>query len=764
MERTEQAKLNGSPNGNRATLVLADMRTTVEEELVERWVREHHPGAPIMRLSDEALDARLAEGDDPLVVPVRPTWLPPPRDDERSKSGLDLFLLTDPRKPWSRFQQRFVARDPERVSMSEGEPASLSDLRAAFRKESGGGGGHEAFTAFVSRRAMVAIDRAERLVTGDRYKVPRMVAEQITASKQFREKLAKIAEKEDRPFDDALQYAEECLAELASVQSPIAIDIWRALFRPLHQRAWELEVDTDSLERLREVNKKHALVFLPTHRSYMDPIVMAEVLHQQDFPRNHLLGGNNMGFWPIGPLGKRAGVIFIRRSFGGDAIYKLAVRELLGHLVSKRFNLEWYFEGGRTRTGKLRPPKLGLLYYLASAINEGRAEDVMLCPVSIVYDRQQEVSKMAAEHAGAVKKGEGLGWLAGYFRAQRERVGSARVAFGDPFSLKDSLAEAGDGPAQLEKVAFRIADGINQVTPATANSLVTLALLGSRDRALTVEQVHRLTTPLIDYLRARKIPGPYEELDRPSRLRKRLHELVDAGVASSFAGGDDEVFSIAADGHVVAAYYRNAALHHFVNRAIIELALLKEYPADGEGDSLDIAFEETLKLRDQLKYEFFFAEKERFRKELNDELRVIDPDYLEHVGSPDAAADLLSRTGALVAHRALRSFVDAQLVVSERLLKRNPRQAVDEKEFLDECMGAGRQMLLQGRLQAPEAVSRELFASALKLAGNRDILDPGREVVKEGRRAWYDEICDVVVRLEHVRKLDDQLLERVLDE
>ena len=157
----------------------------------------------------------------------------------------------------------------------------------------------------------------------------------------------------------------------------------------------------ESLERLRELNSKHALVFLPPHRSYVDPLVLAEVLHEHDFPRNHLLGGNNMAFWPIGPLGKRAGVIFIRRSFGDDAVYKLAVREYLGHLVAKRFNLEWYIEGGRTRTGKLRPPKYGLLHYLVRALDEDRAEDVMLVPVSIVYDQLQEVELMAAEQAGA---------------------------------------------------------------------------------------------------------------------------------------------------------------------------------------------------------------------------------------------------------------------------------------------------------------------------------------------------------------------------
>ena len=130
-----------------------------------------------------------------------------------------------------------------------------------------------------------------------------------------------------------------------------------------------------------------------------------------------------MSFWPIGPLGKRAGLIFIRRSFGDDQVYKLAVREYFGHLVAKRFNLEWYIEGGRSRTGKLRPPRYGLLHYLVRALEDGRAEDVTLVPVSITYEQLQEVGAMAAEQGGGAKSAEGLGWLAGYVRAQRRNVG-----------------------------------------------------------------------------------------------------------------------------------------------------------------------------------------------------------------------------------------------------------------------------------------------------------------------------------------------------
>ena len=131
--------------------------------------------------------------------------------------------------------------------------------------------------------------------------------------------------------------------------------------RPLHARAWDVQADTAGLERLRELNRRHPLVFLPSHRSYADPLVLADVLAEHDFPRNHVLGGDNLRFWPIGPLAKRAGIVFIRRSFGDDEVYKLAVREYFAFLLAKRFNLEWYMEGGRSRTGKLRPPRYGLL-------------------------------------------------------------------------------------------------------------------------------------------------------------------------------------------------------------------------------------------------------------------------------------------------------------------------------------------------------------------------------------------------------------------
>jgi glycerol-3-phosphate O-acyltransferase len=750
-------------------VLLVDARTRTERELIAQWAAGAHPNAQVIEHDDPQLATRLERGDDPLVVPVRVTWVPATADaDAATSTARDLVALFSPRRPPAAMQRWMVRGKAARARVTAGEPAHALELRRQFRTETGGAGGRSAFGAFVARRATVACDRAERLIIGDRYKVPRLVAEQITASARFRERVARLADRLERPADEVLDEITGDLQELAAVQSPPAIDVFRATMGPLHRSAWTVDADLEGLERLRALNRSHALVFLPSHRSYADPLVLADVLHRADFPRNHVLGGNNMAFWPIGPLGKRAGLIFIRRSFGGDEVYKLAVREYFGHLIGKRFNLEWYIEGGRSRTGKLRPPRYGLLRYLVRALEDGHSDDVMLVPVSIAYEQLQEVGAMAAEEGGAAKSAEGLGWLARYVRGQSRSAGMARVRFGEPLSLRGALDEAGEGSAQLEKVAFRICTRINDATPVTATSVVSFALLNVRDRALTLTQVRRIITPLLDHLDARGVEGPAEDLRRPGALKRTLGSLEAAGVVRCFADGTEPVWSIAPGRQHVAAFYRNGALHHFLNRAVVELAVrsiaARSEPGDGQPAPVERAWEDALALRDLLKFEFFFKRKARFREELLDELDVLGWRTATEQGLSRAdAAGMLAGAPILVAPGTLRSFVDAQLVVADRLAARDPRQAVDKDEFIGECLGYGRQLLLQGHIHGGESISRELFGGALRLAANRDLVDPGRDEVRARRAAWRDELLEVRERLAAIAEIEAMRLEEVLD-
>ena len=268
--------------------------------------------------------------------------------------------------------------------------------------------------------------------------MPHAVSEEILARKEFRDEIAEVSAEMGLTLDEGLEKAEECLDELVAVQSRAAVDMFYAMMGPLHSSTWQVLADESGLARLRELNKRYALVFLPAHRSYVDTLVLGDVLARNDFPRNHVMGGANLRIWPISDLARRAGIVFIRRSFGDDEIYKAVVQEYFAFLLSKRFNLEWYFEGGRSRTGKIRSPRYGLLRYVARRVQSGRVEDVYLVPTSITYDRLHEVSTMAAEQAGAKKQAEGLKWLAEYARSQRRtprRLGARAVRRADPDAL-----------------------------------------------------------------------------------------------------------------------------------------------------------------------------------------------------------------------------------------------------------------------------------------------------------------------------------------
>src|SRR5258708_7289993 len=298
-------------------------------------------------------------------------------------------------------------------------------------------------------------------------KAVRLGVTELTGCERFREPLARLATHLGRPEGDVAADATACLEEMVATHGDMATGVWKRFGR-LMLRAYTVDVDGARLNDLRALSRRHPLVFLPSHRSYLDPVVMRSALQASGLPRTHVLGGINAAFWPIGPMARRSGHIFIRRTTRDNPVYKLALRQYIAHLVGTGQHLEWYIEGGRTRTGKLRPPRFGLLAYLMEAFAQGAAEDVMLVPVSIVYEVLPEVAAMAAEDQGAARRGDNLGWLVGYARAQGRTRSTVHVRFGEPLSLRDSVHNP---PAPLErpvdKVAVAGCPRFNRAAPTT---------------------------------------------------------------------------------------------------------------------------------------------------------------------------------------------------------------------------------------------------------------------------------------------------------
>jgi glycerol-3-phosphate O-acyltransferase len=764
-----------APEGARVVF-LTDCRTATERQVVERWIAQTRPkgtredavsfiGLP-QKFDDVRPFTALLRGliNDPAVMlaPVRIAWLPRERGGERTARLSDLVLLRDPRRPREKEQQRIVQIEPDRCRVVAGQPAGIGDLNARAKAAGDADASDpEAFAEFISRQALLALERAEYRLIGRRYKLPKLVSEQIAASRRFRDGVAEVAQKLGRREDAVAKEALGYLHELRTAHSPFAIDVMMQIARGLFTRGYGAQIDYDpaQIERTRAALERAPGIILPSHKSNLDSAVTSVAFADNRLATPTTFGGINMAFWPMGAIARKAGRVFIRRDIKGNPVYKFALREYLGYLVEKRFSLEWYIEGGRSRTGKLLPPKLGLLTYLVSAYREGRVDDLMLMPISIAYDQLHEVSEYAAEAHGGKKRPENLAWFVRFFRAQKKPFGRIYFRIAEPVSMREMLGppdaaktEGDEETLATQKVAFEVSWRINDVTPITGTALVSLILLAHRGRALTLEQVRAEIDDYLMSVTRRRLPlAPSAKINDIDAARRTLDSLASHKVVHEHKGGLETVYSIGGDQHLAAAFYRNTIIHFFVNAAIAELALLKA-AEQTFGEREQAFWDEAVYLRDLLKFEFFFKEKDVFRAGLDAELKLQSPDWREALArGRDSTLALLKGFRPLTAHGVLRSFFEAYAVVADTLAARDPG-IVDERKLLNDCGAVGRQYMLQHKIQSAESVSKHLFLTGLQLVKHQKLLEITDNVAGR-RKAFAVSLADIMRRIDTIEAL-----------
>lgn len=577
----------------------------------------------------------------------------------------------------------------------------------------------------------------------------------------YDERLTRLADELGRDTTEVRAEAVGYLREMAASLDKRAVQGWRGFSRWL-MRAYDVLVDEDQIAQLRKLDRKATLAFAFSHRSYLDGMLLPEMVLANRLSPALTFGGANLNFFPMGGWAKRTGTIFIRRQTKDIPVYRFALRAYAAQLVQDRANLAWSIEGGRTRTGKLRPPVFGILRYITDAVDEIDGPEVYLVPTSIVYDQLHEVEAMTTEAYGAVKRPEDLRFLVGLARQQGKRLGRAYLDFGEPLPLRKRLEEmrgdeVGTG-TEIERIALDVEHRINRATPVTPTAVVSLALLGA-DRSLSISEVLATVQPLASYITARNwaVAGAADLTNR-STIRWTLHQLVASGVVSVYDAGTEAVWGIGADQHLVAAFYRNTAIHILVDRAIAETALLAAvehatHSADGMVSPVTVR-DEALNLRELLKFEFLFSGRAQFEKELADEVRLIGP--VEDTSKPAAAAEvrsLLESADLLLAHLVLRPFLDAYHIVADRLAALEDEE-LDEDEFLADCLELGKQWELQRRIASAESRSMELFKTALRLARHRELVDGGdREHIAKRRQEFADEIATATRRVNAIAEL-----------
>lgn len=376
----------------------------------------------------------------------------------------------------------------------------------------------------------------------------------------------------------AQKYVNEITADyregLIRIGERILTKIWNKIYNGIEVK------HADKVRALAQ--NGHEIIYVPCHRSHMDYLLLTYVIYHQGLVTPHIAAGINLNFWPVGGVLRKAGAFFLRRSFAGNKLYTAVFREYLELLFNKGYSVKYYPEGGRSRTGRLLPPKTGMLAMTLQALVKGINRPVSIVPVYIGYEHVMEVSSYQKELKGTGKKKESFLQIFSALR-KLKNYGHGYVNFGEPINLSNYLdasvpdwhiaqQESPDKkPTWLTPVvnelASHVMEKINQAAAVNGMALCAMCLLSAKKHAMAETELELA----IEYYLLLLSTAPYSQLATlPNVSAKAL--LENTLKLNKFEVSEDsfgKIISLSRKNAVALTYYRNNILHLFALPGLI---------------------------------------------------------------------------------------------------------------------------------------------------------------------------------------------------
>ncbi len=432
---------------------------------------------------------------------------------------------------------------------------------------------------------------------------PRLPARQDLFNKLLQSKaIEKAVEDEARSkkisHEKAQQNAVEMMEEVAANFSYEAIRVTDRVMGWLWSRLYQ-GINVNGGERVRQLAQDgHEIVYVPCHRSHMDYLLLSYVLYHQGLVPPHIAAGINLNFWPAGPIFRRLGAFFIRRTFKGNKLYSTVFREYLGELFSRGYSVEYFVEGGRSRTGRLLDPKTGTLSMTLQAMLRGGSRPITFVPIYIGYEHVMEVGTYAKELRGAAKEKESFLQMVRGLRKLRN-LGQGYVNFGEPLPLMNYLnknvPEWRDAIDPIEPqrpawmtptvndIAARLMVRINEAGAANAMNLCVTALLASRQRSLTREQLIEQLECYTQLLR--NVPYSPEATVPEMSAEALLDHAMGMNKFETEQDSIGDIIILPREQAVLMTYYRNN-IHHMLVMPSLIAAIVQQHREISEAELL----------------------------------------------------------------------------------------------------------------------------------------------------------------------------------
>ncbi|HVR82482.1 MAG TPA: glycerol-3-phosphate 1-O-acyltransferase PlsB [Luteimonas sp.] len=592
----------------------------------------------------------------------------------------------------------------------------------------------------LSRVLRTHFHRIRKAVIGPDLSTRRLLIDKVLAADPVKETIADQARRDNSTTEAAWKKAHAIAYEIAADYSHPVVRSASFLLTSVWNRIYR-GVLVHHLDRLKQHAPGHEVVYVPCHRSHMDYLLLSYLLYTRGIVPPHIVAGMNLNLPVIGTLLRKGGAFFIRRSIRGSALYSAVLGEYVAQLVAGGYSLEFFIEGGRSRTGRLLQPKGGMLSMTVRAFLRQPTRPVLFQPVYVGYEKLMEGDSYLDELTGKPKESESiLGLLFGIPKVLRQNYGQVVVNFGEPIALNAMLAQHApqwDGTAlddddrpdwlsaTIEATAQRIQVNINRAADVNPVNLLAMALLSTPKHAMgeadllaqiALSKMLLAEVPYSEYVTVTPHPPAQivahgEEINMLSRTPHPLGDVlsVDSAIA------------------VQLSYFRNNVLHLFTASAWIACCFLHNQR---------MARDTVLRLGRAM-YPFLRAElflpwdDDGFAERIDRTIDVfLREDLLQQVGDDDGIlarnagqTDEVFRLRA-IGHPLQQAFERYYIAIS--VLAKNGPGTLGAGELESLCQLAAQRLSLLYAATAPEFFDKSLFRSFI-------------QKLRELRLVWPDE-------------------------
>jgi glycerol-3-phosphate O-acyltransferase len=677
------------------------------------------PAAPLVRLIG-ALEHNAVENAQ--IIPVSVFW---GRSPDRETSAWKL-LFADSWAVTGRLRKLLsIVMLGRQTRVQFSMPIQLNELVAQNK-------GHERTLRMAYRMLRVHFRNQKTAVIGPDLSHRRNLVNGLVHAPQVRQAIKDEAERENISLEKAEARALRYGNEIASDYAYTAVRFIEVVLSWFWNKIYD-GIRVNHLEPLQEAVRGYEVIYVPCHRSHIDYLLLSYLLLRNGLTPPHIAAGINLNMPVIGGLLRRGGAFFMRRTFKGNPLYTSVFNEYLHTLFSRGFPVEYFVEGGRSRTGRMLQPKTGMLAITLRSYLRSSRLPILFVPVYIGYERVLEGRTYLGELRGAAKKKESIFDIFKVFGALKQRFGQVWVNFGEPLKLNEFLEKEQPGWRQqnlapnfrpewlnetTNRLSERIAQRLNEAAAVNPVNLVALAMLSTSRQALDRRSLARILDVYQNLLRA--VPySPHTTL--PEGDGETLISYVkDLGLLAEQKDALGNILYLDEQNAVLMTYYRNNVMHIFALPA-----LLASFFQSSSRISREQILRFTEALYPYLRAELFIRwEPEELEAVIDQWLAAfVEQGLLKLDGetyvrpAPSSRQFVLLTLLARVIVQTLQRFY---MAIS--LLLNSGQQSLNAEELETLCTVMAQRLSILHGINAPEFFDKSLFRHFIKTLLDQDVL------------------------------------------